>query len=370
MRILCVIENLNAGGAQRQLVNLACGLKRRGHHVEFFTYRPQDFFKPELDQADIPTHLFLKTNRFSLVPVWKLRRLIRDGDFDVVLAFLETSVVYAEMACIGIPGVRVIASERNSVMDGDVSVSRLVRSCLHLLARSVVVNSYAHSAWMAARFPFLRSRLVTIWNGVDTEVFHPANTGYRSGTLKLLGVGRITPQKNLPALVHAIAQCRQKNLQVTIDWVGESDDQAYHRKVLSAIEDHRVGSIWHWLGVRKDIPALLLQYDALILPSLWEGLPNVVCEALAAGLPALVSDISDNARLVQDGMTGLIFDPKQPDAIAHAISQFAAIDQDARASFGRAARAFAEKELSLATYVNAFERLLIASRENRKTAFN
>jgi len=370
MKILCVIDSLGSGGAQRQLVYLACGLKRHGHHVEFFTYYPQNFFKPELDQADIPTHLCLKINRFSLTPVWDLRRLIRQRSFDVVIAFLETPVVYAEVACIGMPGVRVIASERNSVMDGKVSAGRLVKSWLHLLASRVVVNSHAHRNWMTSRFPYLNSQLITIWNGVDTDVIHPADVGLRDGTLKLLGIGRITPQKNLPALVLALAECRRKNLRVTIDWAGEPDNQVCYREVLSAIEDHQLGSTWRWLGVRKDIPALLHQYDALILPSLWEGLPNVVCEALAAGLPVLVSDVSDNTRLVQHGVTGLIFDPKKPDAIADAILLFAGLDQATRDRFGRAARSFAEKELSLASCITAYEHILVTNRENIRTALS
>lgn len=364
MRILCVIDCLGSGGAQRQLVNLARGLKRRGHHVEFFTYYPQDFFKPELDQADIPVHMCLKTSRLSLAPIWELRRCIRHGAFDVVLAFLETAVVYAELACLGLPGVRVVASERSNVIDGNVSAGRLAKSRLHLLARTVVVNSHAHRDWMAARFPWLKRRLVTIWNGVDTEVFRPAGNGSNNDTLKLLGVGRITPAKNLPALVHALAECREKNLRVTLDWAGQTDDPACHRAVLAAIENHRVGDIWRWLGVRKDIPTLLHQYDALILPSLFEGLPNVVCEALAGGLPVLASDVSDNARLVQDGVTGFIFDPKRSSKIARAISQFAVLDQETRAGFGLAARAFAEKELSLTACVAAYECVLTASREN------
>lgn len=364
MKILCVIDNLDCGGAQQQLVNLACGLKRHSHHVEFFTYYPQNYFKPELDQADIPTHQCIKINQFSPTPVRELRRLIRNGAFDVVIAFLETPAAYAEIACIGISSVRVIVSERSSVMDGKISIGRLAKSRLHLLAHCVVVNSNAHRDWMAMRFPYLSNRLITIWNGVDTEIFHPTDRGSRSGTLKLLGVGRITPAKNLRGLVHALEECRRKNLRVELDWAGKADNQVCHRDVLSAIEDHQLGRNWHWLGVRKDIPALLHQYDALILPSLWEGLPNVVCEALASGMPVLASDVSDNARLVQHGVTGLIFDPKQPDAIANAISQFAALDQDTRARFGRAARAFAEKELSLATCITAYERLLVGSREN------
>lgn len=360
MRILCVIENLSAGGAQRQLVNLARGLKRNGHAVELFTYYPQDFFKPELDQSGIPTHLCLKRKRFSLVPVWELSQLIRRGAFDVVLAFLKTSVIYTELACIGMPDVRVIVSERSGVINGYLSAGRLVTSWLHLLAHSVVVNSNAHRDWMAARFPFLTSRLVTIWNGVDTEVFHPVESNSMRGMLKLLGVGRINPAKNLLALVHALAQCRSKNLQVTLDWAGEPDDQACHLEVLTAIEDHQLGSIWRWLGVRKDIPALLNQYDALILPSLWEGLPNVVCEALAAGLPVLASDVSDNARLVQDGVTGLIFDPNQPSAIAHAIQTYAGMNMNTRVRFRHEAREFAVKQLSIQSCLSAYERLINA----------
>ena len=363
MRILCVITNLDTGGAQRQLVNLARGLKRRGHFVEFFTYYPQDFFQPELDQADIPVHLCIKTRRFSFAPVWQLRRRIMHGAFDVVLAFLETAVVYAELACLGLPAVSVVASERNSAMNNNISAGRLAKSLLHLLASTVVINSHAHRKWMAVRFPWLKRRLVTIWNGVDTEAFYPFRNASSTSTLKLLGVGRITPQKNLPALVLALAECKRKNLQVTLDWAGETDDETCNGVVLSAIENHRLGDIWHWLGLRKDIPALLHQYDALILPSLWEGLPNVVAEALAAGLPVLASGVSDNARLVQDGVTGFIFDPKLPGDIARAICQFALLDREARACFALAARTFAEKELSLTACVDVYERLLMASRK-------
>lgn len=364
MNILCVIANLDCGGAQRQLVNIACGLKSRGHAVEFLNYYPQNFFKPQLDQANIPVHLCSKTSRFSIAPILALRQLLRHKAFNAVLAFLETEVVYAEIACLGMLGVRLVVSERSSVQESRMTLGRSAKSRLHLRADAVATNSYAHRDWMAMRFPYLSSRLTTIWNGIDTEIFQPASRGSRSGTLKLVGVGRITPAKNLRVLVHALAECRRKNLRVELDWAGKSDDQVCHRDVLSAIEDHQLGGIWRWLGVRKDIPTLLHQYDALILPSLWEGLSNVLCEALAAGLPVLASDVSDNARLVQHGVTGLIFDPKQPDAIANAISQFAALDQDTRDRFGRSARAFAEKELSLATCITAYERLLVENREN------
>jgi glycosyltransferase involved in cell wall biosynthesis len=211
----------------------------------------------------------------------------------------------------------------------------------------------------------LKSRLATVWNSVDTEVFKPTENRLQNGSLRLLGVGRISPQKNLSALAPALAECRRKNLRVTLDWAGKTDDPACHRAVLSAIENHRVRDVWRWLGVCNDIPALLRQYDALVLPSLWEGLPNVVCEALAAGLPVLASDVSDNVRLVHDGVSGFLFDPEEPETIARAITQFAGLDQQTRINFGRAARAFAEKELSLSACVAAYERLIVADRREK-----
>jgi glycosyltransferase involved in cell wall biosynthesis len=364
MKILCVIASLDCGGAQRQLVNIACGLKKRGHVVEFLNYYPQNFFKPQLDQANIPVHLFSKTSRFSIAPILALRRLLRHKAFNAVLAFLETEIVYAEIACLGIPGVRLVVSERSSVRESRMTPGRSAKSRLHLRADAVVTNSYAHREWMAVRFPYLKTRLHTIWNGIDSAVFHPAGRSTRSTQLRLLGLGRISPAKNLIALAQALGDCLRQGLPVTLDWAGWSDDAPYHQQVLRAIEDHKVGKKWSWLGVREDIPTLLHQYDALILPSLWEGLPNVACEALAAGLPVLASDVSDNARLVQHGVTGFIFDPKQPYAIALAISRFAALDQDTRARIGRAARSFAERELSLATCITAYERLLVENREN------
>jgi len=360
MRLLCVITNLDTGGAQRQLVNLACGLKRRGHYVEFFAYYPQDFFRPVLDKAGIRVMVCPKPSRFSFAPVWQLRRRIKEGSFDVVLAFLETATVYAELACVGLSGVRVIVSERNCATNDNVSVEVMVKSRLHKLAHTVVVNSHAHREWMAARFPFLCSRLVSIWNGVDTDVFCPAGNPLNNGTVKLLGVGRITPQKNLPALVHALAECRGNQVPVTLDWAGKADNQYCHRMVLDAIQHDRMEEFWGWLGVRNDIPALLGGYDALILPSLWEGLPNVICEALAAGLPVLASNVADNALLVQNGVTGYIFNPKNPGAIANAITQFARLNQESRVRFGRAARIFAENSLSLNACIDAYEDVLVA----------
>lgn len=358
MKLLCVIDSLDSGGAQRQLVGVACGLKARGHHAEFFTYCPDAHFTPQLDQAGISVHFCRKTNRWALAPLLALRRLIRQGAFDAVLAYLSTPSFYAELACLRLPKVRLVVSERNLGCDGRACMRILAHA--HKLADVVVANSFAQRNWLVRQFPFLEKRLQTIWNGTDLEEFRPPQDRISNDTLRLLGVARIAPQKNLIRMAEALRYCIQQGLSVSLDWIGRVTDGAYYQRVLRAIADGGVASNWCWLGQRKDIPELMRQYDALILPSLYEGLPNVVCEALASGLPVLASRVSDNARLVPDGIHGFTFAPESPRAIGEAIVQFAHLDQCTRARFGREARAFAIRELSLEACVTAYERLLDA----------
>jgi len=87
-------------------------------------------------------------------------------------------------------------------------------------------------------------------------------------------------------------------------------------------------------------------------------LPNVVCEALACGLPVLASDVGDNGLLVEDNVRGLLFDPRSPRQIADAIKRFAQFDGRRREMMARAARDFAVDRLALETCVAEYERML------------
>jgi glycosyltransferase involved in cell wall biosynthesis len=360
MRILCVIDNLGSGGAQRQLVNLACGLKSRGHTVEVFTYYSDDHFRPELDFRSVPVHLVQKKSRFSLKPLFALRSMVRQWNFDAVIAFLETPCVYAELAAAGIlRKVRVIASERSMVYGGMVSPDRYAKSQIHRLAHNVVANSFFHGEWITSNFPFLRAKVAVIWNGIDLEQFHPPQAAPMQGRmLRLLGVGRIQEAKNLVCLARAVGKTICSGISLVVDWAGRVDDAVYYEKVQQAVAIAGVSHRWHWLGERKDVPELMRKYDALILPSIYEGLPNVICEALASGLPVLASRVSDNSRLVQNNVNGFTFDPCQEDEITQAIRSFVALSHDAQQDFRKAARQFAETNLSMDKFLSSYEAIL------------
>jgi glycosyltransferase involved in cell wall biosynthesis len=109
--------------------------------------------------------------------------------------------------------------------------------------------------------------------------------------------------------------------------------------------------------VATDVGGLLQKHHALIHPSFYEGLPNVVCEALAVGMPVLVSDVCDHPRLVADGERGFLFDPNAPASIAAAISKLVNLAAADWRRISRNARQFAEDKLDVERMVTQYEAL-------------
>jgi glycosyltransferase involved in cell wall biosynthesis len=292
--------------------------------------------------------------------------VMRRGRFDVAASFLNTANLYAELARLAAPRIRLIVSERSSFHDDRSAVPALLRRLLHLLADRVVANSETQTQWLRRR-RWLRSRVACIYNGVDLEKFRPEalpETQTLSGQgLRLLGVGRIGPEKNLHNVIQALAHFAKRfGYLPEVAWAGQRDTspagQRYCEQLdtllasLPAVQRH-----WQWLGLQTDVPELLRGHDALIHASLYEGMPNAVCEALAAGRPVLASAVCDHPLLVADGKRGFLFDPRSPDSIATAIANLAQLGPDARRALGRNAREYAEAELGLERMVDRYHAL-------------
>lgn len=365
MRLLFVIDNLGSGGAQRQMVNLALELSRRGHTVELFVYYPQyNHFAGLLDEAGILIHSRPKRGRFSLAPILELRRLVKGRRYDAMLAFLPTPSLYAEMAHLRIRGMPLVVSERFMYTSESLPPATWVLQQAHRLANHVTVNSHHQRERMERVFPWMRGRLTTIYNGVDLARFAPQwdSNGYL-GRLRLLVLSSVVPKKNAVGLVRAFARYRELYGDTcTVRWAGQVTSDTVSRKEFAEadrlLSDLGLRDRWEWLGERKDIPELLGTCDALIHPSFYEGLPNAICEALACGRPVLASAVCDHPRLVQEGITGFLFDPGNADDIAHAIYKCRLLSREERVRMGRKGRQYAQSELSLDNCGRRYEELL------------
>ena len=364
MKVLLIIDHFGSGGAQRQMVELACGLRRRDHAVEMFVYYPQhDFFRRRLELERITVHECAKEARGSLGVLIELARLLRRGRFDVAASFLNTANLYAELARVVVPHTRLVVSERSSFHDDRFTASAPLRRLLHLLADRVVANSVTQTQWLKRR-AWLHDKVSCIYNGVDLGQFRPAERTPIGGTgVRLLGVGRIGPEKNLHNLILALARFGKRFGYVPeVTWAGRRDVSRSGRHYCQRL-DVLLASLpevrrrWVWLGLQNNIPELLGQCDALIHPSLYEGMPNAVCEALAAGRPVLASSVCDHPLLVADGKRGFLFDPHSPDSIVTAIANLVQLDNEARRALERGAREYAQAELGIERMVDSYQAL-------------
>jgi glycosyltransferase involved in cell wall biosynthesis len=369
MRILCVMDNLESGGAQRQMSLLVCGLKERGHHVELLLYHPgRNHFRSIVEAAGIRIHEVARQSGsgFSLRVVKELRAHAA-SEMDAVISFQPTANIYAAITCVLFPRrrFRLICAERSSSKDGRRVVVRLLGWLSALAATSVVANSYTEASRLR-RTAGLARKVSVIWNGFRIEEAHYNVQHSLQRPLRLLVVGRLSKEKNGLRLLHAL-KILHGRLQTApeLRWAGRipsgTEDQQVHNQMIEFLNRNpAIGDRVLWLGEVNDVHALYASSDLLVLPSLYEGLPNAVCEAMLAGCPVLASHTCDHPRLLgEHGERGLLCDPYSVESIADAIQHFQSMSLTERDGIALRARQFAEAHLSIDRMVDAYEKLLI-----------
>jgi glycosyltransferase involved in cell wall biosynthesis len=222
IKILMLIDHFGSGGAQRQIVNLAKGLKEQGYYVEFAIYYPQfRHFESEVKQAGIEINELKKSSRFSFSIIYSVCQLIKKKCFNLVISFLDTPNTYAEMASL-FTGVKCIVSERSAFPGNKISLSRYIQCTLHTLADRIVVNSKSHQSALIKAFPFLKNKAHIIYNIIGDEFFAIGTNRLVSQNNKVLSVGTINVNKNCLLLIKAIHFIKQKyNIEINVTWAGK-----------------------------------------------------------------------------------------------------------------------------------------------------
>ena len=365
--ILFVIDSLGPGGAQNQLSQLAIKLKEIGHKVSVFTYYPHNFFKPSLEKKNIEVYYQPKQSKLGLRVIIRLIKIIRRGSYDAVISFLDTPNLYAVIANkISNRSIPVIISYRSKTDFSKLNALSLkVKESINKYADHIVANSIHEKNNWKKKYPELDHKLATIYNAVDLRRFKPTTiNGKALKKNKLLIVGKCRPLKNGLLVIEAMKILKNREeLNFKLCWVGVKDFEQkdfvrYVNKMTQLLDLYELGSYWEWLPPVKTIESCYTDCDAVLHPSLWEGLPNVVCEALSTGVPVLASSILDHPILVAQGERGFLFDPKSAAELADAISDFYRLSREDAQKMGANARDFAENNFDAGKIANKWINLI------------
>jgi len=358
MKILCVIDSLGSGGAQRQLVELAIGFKERGHDVSFLVYHEENFFKSLLDDSGIPLNAIIEPNYFNRL--LKMRRLIRSGNYNAVLSFLEASNFICEIAGLPYRKWKLVVGERSANPDILKFFKLRFYRWFHIFSDFIVANSSANINLVRKINPMLQnSKFKVIYNMIDTKIWVPkSNFVYRkNGQFILLVVSSHQHIKNLNGLVEAINKLSNKEQeQLKIEWYGDIRDNSLN-EALTKINKYNLIKSFQFYPATNNILVKIQESDAIGLFSFHEGLPNAVCEAMACGKPVICSSVSDNPLHICN--EDLLFDPYNSDSITKTISFLLKLSNTELTKIGKRNRLYAINTFSKEKISNSYLELLL-----------
>ena len=367
LKVALLIATLEQAGAEKQLTLLARGLPRDAFDVDVIALVRGGHYERELRDAGIRVHVLGKRRKLDPRALLALRALVRRLAPDVVHAWMFTANAYARLALGGRGAPPVIASERGPDDWKSAWQHRLDRL---LVARTslLVVNAEVVARQAASRgFPAQRIRVVP--NGI--EIPQPPRAGRNrkdgfdipAGSHVVGYVGRLARGKRVEDLIDAVALLRASFPDAVLVVIGDGPERAPLERRAA---ERGLGGAVRFLGHRADAAALVAGLDAFWLASENEGMSNSLMEAMAAGVPVVVSDIPGNRDLVVDDVTGCTAPVGEPRAFADATARLWR-DPARAAAIGAAAADRIRRELSVERMVERYAQLYHEVVDERRT---
>ncbi len=359
MRIAYVLTSLGMGGAERQVLAMAGRMAKRGHAVTLVVLRPR---VAEEWPTDLEVfHLEMRKNPISLMnALARGRRHLREFRPDLVHSHSFHANMIARILSVPVR-VAVVLSTVHNVYEGG-----WARMAAYRLTDGLSRRTTAVSAAAAERFVRLkavpRNKIAIVTNGIDTAEFAP-NPERRararaamnaSEEFIWLASGRVVPAKDYPNLLRAFARVKAACPKAQL-WIAGEGDPTGLKQVNGFAVERGLMQQASWLGLRRDMPALLDAADGFVLSSAWEGMPLAVGEAMAMEKPVVATDVGGVCELIGDAAVAV--PAGDSEALAEAMLELMRRSAEERERLGRAARARIAEQFSMDVRADEWESL-------------
>ena len=393
LTVMQMISNLDIGGAQEVVRTIVDYMASSNCRPVVCTFKDGPL-RQQIEAQGIPVEV-LPERRYSIlafpfyvvemVQIWQaLVRLIRKYDVEVVQTHLLRSLDFLVLLLLYTTRLRIVlwtihnanfelAEHMLNKNKWLLSAKRTAHRTLYRLASSrvsgfVAVSDEVENSMLRVFGP-IQDKVTVICNGVDVKRYQrPVNRvavrrslGLEDQAKLMSVVATFKEQKGHRYLVEAMTSIVPQHPNAHVLFIGDGDLRADLEQQVKAanLEDHI-----HFLGSRSDVADLLLASDFFILPSLWEGLPMALLEAMSAGLPIVASEVSGTIQAMIPNETGLLVPPGDSQQLAQAILRLLDNPQEAQ-TMGRAAKARVEANFSAhkqaEEHLVLYERLLAAA---------
>lgn len=362
-----ITHDLNVGGLQRVVVTLCRALDPERFDVSVLCVREAGPLAAELEAIGVPVITLPRDPaRADYLAFRRVARVLRERKIDVVHTHNTEPFVDGGIGA-RLAGVRTLVHTDHARDFPDKLRYMIAEHVMSWSAYRVVGVSDDTTRNLSRYERIPRRKLVTIPNGIDGTPYDApvdraairAGLGI-AGNGPIIGLGaRLVEQKGIGYLLRAMQVLRARVPGITCVIAGEGPLADSLRR---EAEELGVADVTRFLGVRLDMASLIRVFDAYVLPSVWEGLPMAVLEALAAGCPVVASDVGGVGSALENGVTGSLVPPRDPQALAAAIESVVT-DEGLRSRYAAAGRALFLERFSARAMTRRYESLYLRQAE-------
>ena len=360
-RVLHVLANLGAGGAERMAVHIVLGLDRHRFEPAVVAYssRYGSDLEQQLDQAGVKTWFLGKGPGFDARNYYRLHRVFNEFRPDIahthvhVMRYAFPSLMYFKP--------RLMVHTVNNIAECEIEprarwLQRLAYRC------GVIPVAVAREVAASLERVYGIGNCRVVWNCIPTELYGSPQTprgtwrsrqGFHDDDILFLCVARFAAQKNHALLISAFAKGPAADPKTHLVLAGQGVLRA---RLQVQVNELGLTSRVHFLGLRRDIPDVLGAADIFTLSSDYEGNPLSVIEAMAAGLPVVSTAVGGVPELLQNGKEGFIVQPGRADELSQAMMALLR-DRELRRAMGCAAAIRARQKFDVSAMVRAYEQL-------------
>ena len=341
--LLYVVNSLNPGGTERLVMEMGLAF-RREFRVAIVCLDEPGLWAPELRRQGVPVHCLWRQPGLDLSMPVKIARIAREIDAAIIHAHQCTPWFYGALSRMFHVAPKVLLEEHGRFYPEEDKPSRrrVNRAVIVPLSHRFVAVS-EDVRWRLDRYEGLdAARVDVIYNGVDVgprlsaaqRIALRQSLGLSERDIVVGTVGRFDPIKNLPMFIESLAAAREQNGRIRGLLVGDGPEFA---AVQELIQTHGLADAVHLTGFRSDARQLVQCLDLFVLSSFSEGTSMALLEAMASGVPAVVTAVGGNPEIVVAGETGWVVPSGAVAALTSAVLD-AAADESLRQEFGRAGR--------------------------------
>jgi glycosyltransferase involved in cell wall biosynthesis len=330
VRVCMVVNNLDVGGLEKMVLSLLRHLPPEAAETSLVCLSgPGKLFgevrlPPErclvLDKRPVVT---LAERLRMPATLMHIREFLRDREVEVVHTHNLAPLLYGGLAArlLGPGRPAIVYSEHNQIYRAGKQARRRFSTYVRVADEVVAVSHDLRRTLVEGLR--VRPPVRVLHNGIDPRAFTGVDAstvrrelGFTGGEFVVGTAVVLSEQKGIRYLLEAARIVRRADPSIHFAIAGDGPLRAELEGLASTM---RLGDGVRFLGYRRDVPELVASLDLYVLPSLWEGLPLALLEALASGKPILATAVGGNPEVVEDGENGLLVPPRDPEAIAHAV---------------------------------------------------